>query len=747
MPDKINPSNKSQMRTSQKKNHPVREMNTVGFGPSFDIGQIFNLLYMIKERWIWGASLGLLLAFLYAFVNLREEPVYASTAYLLIDSRTEQIIDVQEVIDNSVSSGGDLDNHLRQMESRTFRKSVSESFSADEVLQLQAVYLLGNTEGSAPSIGSMVGGIRVYRNGQVFNIVARHRDPSAAAMLANRFAAQYITNIITRTGVGNESALVFLEKQADSLREKIADSEQSLTEYRREHNLVSLEESQNIIVDRLKSINAEKTNVRLEQLQLETSVEQVQSAIDQSEDLTEIPVIASYGTIPSILARKKAYEAELSALNLKYLERHPKIIETTQQIVQIEEQLALEIDRAVRDLLNQKDAIDRRIVHLNGELQAAESEALTLDSHAIEYNVLKRQLDSDRQTFDTIINRLNETNLSSKLDTTNFRILDEAVPAGSPIKPVRSKITSVSCFIFVVCLIGVPLAIEILDNRLKSVYDVEHTIGKPLLTDLPHLKSMDENRSGACVVLDESNEEISEAFRAAYSALHMESEVDFPKVILVTSTRPGEGKSFVAANLAPTMAKHGLNCLLIDTDLRRPVLHKSFGLKNDVGIVGWYDLVAANSGELSKSSDELLQDERLGIVRLANNFDLLRAGGATKRTTELLDSTAFERLMNAAKGKYDVVIMDTPPVSLFTDSLFLSEFADEVVYVARYNKISRHKVRHFVNKLDGELGKVVGIVINGRNSKKGQRYGYNYDYGYSSYSSDYKEYQKYSETS
>lgn len=727
------------------------EKAPASFGGTFDIAQLFNLLQVVKERWLWGLAAGLLASFVFAFVNLRQEPVYASEAYLQIESRMEQVIDFKQVVDTSLSGRGEaeLENHLRQMQSRTFRNSVAESFSTEELRQLQAVYLLGNPTAIGPSAGSLVQRIKPFRSGQVFTIYATHHDSAAAALLANRFAVQYIKSIITRTGVGNESALVFLQQQGEEMRNKISRAEQALTDYRRRYNLVSLDDSQNIIVDRLKAINQEKTNARLQQLERESAVDQVETLSQAGQDLTEIPLIAGYGSIPEVLARKKAVEAELAAYNIRYLERHPRMIEGTQRLEQVAEQLEVEVKRAVRDLLNQKDAVDRRIILLVDELKTAEEDALALDQRAVEYNALKRQLDSDRQTFDSIINRLNETSLSSKLDTTNLRILDEAVPQYAPIAPLKSKILLVSLFLLGFGFIGVPLAMDLFDNRLKSVYDVEQSIGKPLLADLPLIPALESGAGNANYVLRAEDDELCEGFRSAYSSLYLQSLVSMPKSILVTSTRPGEGKSFVAANFGPTMAQHGQRCILVDTDLRRPVLHKHFDLRNNKGILAWHQAQQGVKGSdlPAVPVSELLRNEQLGITKIAENFDFLPAGGYTQRTSEVIDSVAFERLMSALKSEYDVVILDSPPVSLFTDALFLSEFVDEVIYVVRYNKVNRHKVRHFVNKLDGEQTKVVGLVINGRSSSSGQRYGYNYNYSYSAYSSDHKAYQSYSGSS
>lgn len=710
-----------------------------------DIQMILNYLRVLRERWIWGALLGIVLGSLFAYNELRKEPVYTATANFLIESRSAQILDVEKVVDTNLQNiwgeSPELENHQVMMTSRSFLEQVAESFSPEEVEQIVAPYRSAEPESPEPSVqGIVAGSIQVEREGQLFLISARHRDPAAAALIANRHPAQYIDKILARTGTGNATAIDFLEKQAAALRAKISAAEQELADYRSRYNLVSLEENQNIIVSRLKAISERRTAARMEQLNLESLVEQVEEE-PEAAALTEIPAVARYGSVQEILSRKKAAEAEFEELSLRYLEAHPRILETVSRLEQIDGQLEREVRRAVRDLQNQKDSVDRQIARLDSELQAAEQEALTLDKRAVEYNVLKRQLQSDGITFDQVVHRLNQTNLSAQMDTTNFRILDTALPPGAPSEPNKKQAIAVAGFLFLAAFFGLPLLIEALDSRLKSAYDVESFVGKPLLADLPHVKEVEKGDHSPNLLLDDSDEVVTEGFRSFLSAIQLHSPNETPKVILVTSTRPEEGKSFVSSNLATALSRHGLRCLLVDSDLRRPTLHRHFDLRNDKGILNWYEGRSRQGADAAPAAIDPA-DPELGIRTLAEGFDFLPAGGSTKRTTELFDSADFEGLVQRLRGQYDVVVLDTPPISVFSDAVFLTDFADEVLYVARFNAISRFKVRHFIQRLDGaHQDKVLGVVINGRTSARGQRYGY--DYAYSYYSSDYKYYKAY----
>ena len=710
-------------------------------GGGFDITQLWNYLRIVREHWLLGLSVGLVLGLGFAFLTLRKTPLYQTASLLLIESRAAQVIEVDEVMDTSLSGyvASELNNHLRQLASRAYIKRVADSFSETErelIIQPYRVPMEPD-----PSVAGIVGGaISVTNDAQIFTIAATHRDPAAAQLIANRYAESYIRFMASRAGTSTASAMTFLEQQAEDLRKTISEKERRLTDYRMENNLVSLEESQNIIVERLQSINSALTAARVERFSVESLANQVASARENpAADLTALPTIATYGAVPDILSRLKEAESARAALDLRYLERHPKMIQIEEQLAQIRGQLDREVDRAMTDLTNRQQALDGRMTLLAQELARAEAEALELDRKGVEYGVLRRELESDRRTFDAIVARLSETNLASQLDTTNFRILDTAFLPAAPISPEPKKAAMGAVALFGLCFFGIPFLIELVDNRLRSAYDVETFVQKPLLADLPFLKRVEKQEISPLVVLKDADDMTAEGFRSAFSGLQMYGSTEYPRTVLITSTRPSEGKSFVVSNLACTTAKHGVRTLIIDCDFRRPTLHKYFERRNDRGILAWFH--ALQDGKHALSDAPLTEDPFLAIESIAPRLDFLRAGGSTKKTTELIGSNEFERLLRELRGHYDLILLDTPPISVFTDALFLSEFAEEVIYVARFNQVSRQKVRHYVGRLDGPHEKVLGVILNGRTSTRGQRHGYDYNYSY--YNSDYKYYKTY----
>jgi capsular exopolysaccharide synthesis family protein len=205
------------------------------------------------------------------------------------------------------------------------------------------------------------------------------------------------------------------------------------------------------------------------------------------------------------------------------------------------------------------------------------------------------------------------------------------------------------------------------------------------------------------------------------------SKLDFPKSILVTSTIPGEGKTLVSCNLAGSFARHGKRTLLIDCDLRRPMIHRHFNQPNDNGLITWFERGASLDGDLTAN-------QHLGITKLGENFSLLCSGGRSKTSTEILENPAFGQLLARLKKHFDLIVVDSPPMGAVTDSLLIAERTDEVLYVCRFNKAYRKHIKLYIRALQNGKNDILGIVLNGLSTRRIEYYS-NYRY--------YRSYKKY----
>jgi len=326
------------------------------------------------------------------------------------------------------------------------------------------------------------------------------------------------------------------------------------------------------------------------------------------------------------------------------------------------------------------------------------------------------------------LNRLNETLVSSQLSTTNVRIVDRAGVPWTPFAPDRKKIFLITAVLFVGLFGGLPVGLGLINDKLKSRHEVESYLKQDLIGEIPRISTITRDKI-PLIVLEGIEDLEVEYFNILYSQVELVSKLPRPKVMLVTSSMPEEGKSFVASNLATAYSVHGFKTVLVDCDFRRPSHHRYHGLANDFGVVHWF-------GESDGTDSDRPPSEtpELGMVKLNENLSLLRSGGSNRRPTSMIQDDAFERLIRELKQEFDMVILDSPPGMVFPDALLLAQHADEVVLVCRFNKVSKLKVKVFLDRLRTTETPLLGVVFNGAPSSGTSGTSY-YDY------KAYKEYE------
>ena len=344
----------------------------------------------------------------------------------------------------------------------------------------------------------------------------------------------------------------------------------------------------------------------------------------------------------------------------------------------------------------------------------------------MEYNSLENQANVAKSNYVQILNRLNETTTTRNLEKIPLHPLDAAVVPGGPYEPDLARIIRTCLGVGLLVFIAAGLGLAFLDDRIKSAWDVESYIGADLLGIIPDLSAVTDDDKYS-LLLKGPQTPGAEAFLSVYSSVKIHSKLDFPKSILITSTIPGEGKTLIACNLAGSFARHGKRTLLIDCDLRRPMLHRNFKQENLHGLITWFEGGAKLDGDLST-------DPSLGIIKLADNLSLLCSGGRAKSPTELLENPAFGQLLEKLKKDYDLVVVDSPPLGAVTDSLLIAERTDEVIYVCRFNRAAKKHVRLYMKTLRNGKNEVLGVVLNGLSPRRIEYYS-NYRY--------YRSYKKY----
>ncbi|MCF3651965.1 GumC family protein [Synoicihabitans lomoniglobus] len=682
---------------------------------------------ILRERFWIALPLALLVSIGLGYQRAKEVPMYQSTATMRFE-KPDTTIEGRS-FDQAPNTAIDLNTYLQELASDQMRNRVIRSLTPEEVRILQRPYLADLEPGQEPpSVGAALGSLSVgdIRDSFIIRVGITHRDPEATALVANRFVSEFMRYLFDRRFDKTNNAAVFLEQRAETLRIEAEQAEGLLRDYQRKHNLMSLDNSTNLVRNRLVQADEARTSARLTRIRVEELLNQIERFKQQGRDMLEISYIAEHGTVKGLSNQLSELRKNESILAERYLERHPRMIVVGNEIAVTQRQLDEAINLAIADLRSTVAEARTSEQAMQQEFDVAEAEQRRLKDLEAEYSSLKNQADIARNNFVQITQRMQEVQTERRIESVPVHPLDNAQIPGAPYSPNISGIIKSSVMIFILVFVGVAVGLSFIDDRVKSAWDVEHFIGANLLGIIPDLNTLKDEEKYS-LVLENRQVPGTESFLSVYSAAKIHSKLDFPKSILITSTIPGEGKTLVSCNLAGGFARHGRKTLLIDCDLRRPMLHRHFQMENDKGIITWSE----SGGELGESAAD---NSELGIVRVGENLDLLRSGGRSRIPTELLESKAFVQLLDRLQKEYELIVIDSPPLGAVTDSLLIAEHADEVIYVCRFNRAYRKHIRQYVTALKNAKRELLGIVLNGLSPRRIEYYS-NYRY--------YRSYKKY----
>jgi capsular exopolysaccharide synthesis family protein len=686
---------------------------------------------MLRERMWIALPLALILSIGYGYWKSREVPRYSATATLQFE-KPQTIVTAQGVVDPSVRSDIDINTYIQILQSGQLRNAVILSFTPEEQKILLRPAMKNLLPGQPPpAFAGQIGTVTAspVAKSYLISINVTHEDPEAAEIVANRYVDQFMKYILGQSSSANDFAEKFLVGRVEELRKDSEAAQAKLQKYMSDNNLVSLDKSLDIISASLQTVGTQRTTAMLDLDRIKNIKRQIDEYRASNHNLLEIEYIAGHAPIPALRAQLADLEQKKAALLERYLDRYPKVVEITGQIEQVKSVLKKEIDQAINDLQTSISEREQNLISLNAEYQSRQKDELDLKSKQIDFDSLKQQADSAKANYANILDRLNTTRTTTKLEEKiPLRPLDPATIPGEPFEPNRPQIMRTSIGIGILTFVCVAIGLSFIDDRIKSAWDIENFIGVNLLGIVPDLSGIKaEDKYSLLLNSNAQNSSGVEPFLGIYSAIKIHSKLDFPKSILVTSTIPGEGKTLVSSNLAGCFASHGRKTLLIDCDLRRPMLHRHFKQQNTAGILTWFENGAVLEGNL-------IENPHLGITPIATNLSLLSSGGRSKSPTSLLEDPKFGELLERLGKEFDLLVVDSPPMGAVTDALLVASRTDEIVYVCRFNRAYRKHIKLFVRTLAEGKNTVLGIVLNGISARRIEYYS-NYRY--------YRSYKKY----
>jgi polysaccharide biosynthesis transport protein len=687
-----------------------------------------DYLLIIRER-IWYIVVVFLVVFSSSLVyTLSDTKIYQASAMVQIYRRDPTVMQGTQVMDTDIRSAEDLNTQIKVIESNTIVQRVAQGLTGEDLKAFLAPY--DHATSDLSFVGTKLQANRKVvpqRLTLVVQIQFQHPDRFVAAKIANLFAQAYIDYNLKLRSDESTMAVEGQQEQVTAQRKRVDELARNLQALREKKGQVSLDSKKDIVNETLKAINVEvtKANAVLQNAAIRRN--QIQENKVAGKSLTDLGFIASQPNISLLMQQLSAQQITLDQLRVRYRENidgrtgHPKVIEAKQGIAQTRTQLAQAIDTVCQQVESDYQGALQNYTKQEQELDKWKQQSLDLDRQKLEYDEQQRELNTQEAILTAISAQNTQTKMSANVATQNARIVDQATPSpeGKPISPN----VPLNLGLGVVGGVGLGLAfaffVAFIDDRVKSSFDIEGVVGLPLIGVIPQIKRMDPVDK-AQIVVNNGDRQVAEAFLTLHSSLRLKDESKTAKCVLVTSTIPGEGKSFTTTNLALTFAAHGEKVVIVDGDLRKPNIHKSFKIENLKGVID----VCGGKATL----DDV-------IIRAVHpNLDVLPAGGRAKNPTQILNSKSFEIMLSDLRKRYDRVFIDTPPLAAVSDALIILPLVDGSIFTIYFNKVRRKAAQFSAKKLLEANVPNFGAVLNGLNlAVSGYYYAQYYDKSYKDY--------------
>jgi len=713
--------------------------------PEADESDAFSLrelaLIARKRKWVVVVFMAGVVGLVTVWLS-RTPRIYRATATLEINATPPRYLgtNVQEVAE-SANTGYWQSKEFLETQSQIIRSRAVSQRAADKAGLAQDADFLGLAGVADPAerarrmarvdaaaVLQRALKVETVKDTRILRVSVEDRSPQRARRLADALAEAYVEQNLDRKIDTTRGASRWLADQLDGLKDQLEKSELRLYEFKRDNDILaaSFEDRQSIVSQRLGALNDALTRQRTRRAELDARVRTLAEARrrvagGELDALEAVAPVAQSTLITTLKLRLLQLGEEQAETAGRYLDRHPRRLAVEERLVQGRAALQREIDKLVRTAeADAAEAVetDRQIVRL---IDAAKSEQFALSKRSLDYTKLRRDQENNQRLYDLVLQRLKEADLSALLRTNNVALLDAAQLPVKPAWPNRRVTLVVAVLVGLVGGLALALLLERTDNTVRGPDDLERTLGLPFLGLVPtifeegqdRLPTAERARNRDLQVHRQPKSSVAECVRSVRTNLHFMS-LDKPiKRVLVTSAGPQEGKTTVAINLGIAMAQAGSRTLLVDTDMRRPRIHRPFGLSHDRGLSSL--LLGA-----ARPEEALCETPVPGL-------HVLPCGPIPPNPAELLHTARFKQILGDLDTRFDRIILDSPPVAAVADGLILAGDADGVVLVVKAGVTPRDVARRARRALDDVNARILGVVMNDLNLAS-RAYGYYYYY-------------------
>lgn len=688
-------------------------------------------LIRLARKYFWLVAICVAIGLAAAAIkNHTSAKIYTATANIEITQDTANQFRL------GASAGGDtfidsskIDTEMTILQSSTLAMQTIESLHLDKDKDFAPLppgqsWDLSRTPDRHALIAVFQAGVSAARLGHtnIVTLSVRSTNPELAAKICNTLISNYTEHNFKDNYTATEQVSSWLGAQLGALKHRLEASQEHMLAMQKEIGLVGIDQTQSTTLARLETLNRNLTQVETDRLVQEGKLVALRSSSPAVTDaLAADPVLAQ------LRLKRVQTNEEYSTLLSKYGPANPRIVTLRAELDQIDKSIAEAEAVAIHKAEKEVEAIGRNESALQSALDAEKQKAYDSNSKVVEYSLAKREYEANRTLYESLQQRLEEAGIIAGLHSSSIRLIDPADAPDFPSFPRTRFNLGVGFLAGLAVGILIVFLLEAMDTNIRTISDVEQLLGLPMLGVIPQVDPKELSPEIFTRQATSAGQgrwsQVAEAYRALRTSILLSRPGSPPQVVLITSSKPAEGKTSVAVLEALTLAMSGVRVLLVDADLRRPSAHVRFKVGNSVGL---------SSVLTGKSTFEAA----LHKPAFAPSMHLLPAGPVAPLPAELLGSSQMRDLLVSLKSQYDFIVIDTPPILTVTDAAVLSTLADGVVLVLRYGETSKNVVRRTGETLFRSGAHLLGAVVNAVNFKSpdyAEYYGRSYR--------DYYEYQ------
>ncbi len=724
--------------------------------------EYWNLI--LKRRWTVIACL-LVVFSTVAIGTLKQKPVYEGKALLEINPEQPAVVNFREVVQVSPVDPMGFDSYretqYKIITSRTLAETVIRHLDLwryPEFYRAKGLFgLLESDPAKIPSrsdpnppgptsdvqrntLTNFLNSVDVspIRRSNLVEVSFYSYDSAMAARIANQLAADYITENLQVKWDETLKASEWLSTQLVDLKAKLEKSEDSLQAYAQANGILYITEKQDNERQNLESARLEQLQQEYSKAQADRFKKESEYSLIQSGRPGDLPGVLTNNMIQNLEVNLATAQRDYASLTATVKPSYPKAVQLKKQVDALQAAIDKQKKALVQNIVDEYQAAMAREEYLSNAITEQKKVVNDIAQRTIQYNILKREVDTNKQLYDGLLQRMKEAQVSAGLKASNIRVVDGAQVPKRPAKP--RVLLNLMLGVILGLGLGVGLAFfqEYLDDTLKTPEDVEHFLRLPSLGLLPSFTLLsngedkgDEDEDRLATVSSDNGSRVTianvqsdatamEAYRSLRTSILL-SASPVPRLLLITSALPGEGKTTTAVNLGATLASLGSRVVVVDCDMRRPCCHLTAGVENRPGFV------KAMTGQAD------LSEVILPVPGVAN-LHVIPCGPIPPNPAEVLSSSITGELLQKLRTQFDYVLVDSPPVLSVADARILATLTDAVVLVTRAHATPYDVVRRARGTLYGSGARILGVALNdvdfGTNGRGYAQHLYGYGYGY-----------------